>query len=320
MSTEYYDTLGVNKNANQEEIKKAYRKLAMKYHPDKAPADKKTEFENKFKQISEAYTVLSDQQKREIYDNFGKDALKNGGMPNIDPMDIFNMFNSGMMGGQHPFGNFKRTAGDVVVKVPVSLEDVYKGINKNVQISKTINNERVKMTLSLNVPRGCKNGAKMIKKGEGNIKDNLDNGDLIIVINYKEHPIFKVSDTNLVIHKKIKIGTSLLGAQFCIKLLDDSRININIDGPIFDGELRGIQGKGLPISNSNNMYGDLFVKFEVDKRLNLNKEQLELIKQHLPNDNFKTEDCPTLSATDPKLFRRNNYNRHTQENIQCSQQ
>ena len=95
MNNEYYELLGINKNADENEIKKAYRKLAIIYHPDKSPADKKEEYTEKFKKISEAYEVLSDPEKKKKYDMFGKEAanMENGGMPGgTNPFDIFKDF------------------------------------------------------------------------------------------------------------------------------------------------------------------------------------------------------------------------------------
>ena len=104
MSEEFYKLLGIAKNANDSEIKKAYRKLAVKYHPDKSPADKKEEYTEKFKEITEAYEILCDPKKRQIYDKFGKDAAlgndNNGpGGNGVNPFDIFNQFFDSHGGG-----------------------------------------------------------------------------------------------------------------------------------------------------------------------------------------------------------------------------
>tara|TARA_A100001015_G_C15031922_1_gene733806 strand:- start:30 stop:374 length:345 start_codon:yes stop_codon:yes gene_type:complete len=100
VDTEYYDILGIQKNALENDIKKAYRKLAVKWHPDKNQnAPNKEEIEGKFKLISEAYSILSDPQKRAIYDNFGKEGLQESGGPGINPFDLFSNIFGGMGGG-----------------------------------------------------------------------------------------------------------------------------------------------------------------------------------------------------------------------------
>jgi DnaJ-class molecular chaperone len=144
MSSKYYDILGINKNASEEEIKKSYKKLAVKWHPDKNP-DNKEESEKKFKEISEAYQVLSDPSKREIYDNYGEDGLKNdgnmGGSPFNSPDDIFKMFFGGG-GGRSPFGedffqNNRRSGRKVepkTVNIPVTLKEFYCGSKKKISL------------------------------------------------------------------------------------------------------------------------------------------------------------------------------------------
>jgi DnaJ-class molecular chaperone len=147
MSQNYYDILGIQKNATEDEIKKAYRKLAVKWHPDKNP-DNKDEAEKKFKQISEAYQALSDPKKRDIYDNYGEEGLKNdggmggGGGPFTSPEEIFSMF----FGGRSPFGggeeNFFRGGGGhgskksdpKVVSIPITLKECYTGSKKKITL------------------------------------------------------------------------------------------------------------------------------------------------------------------------------------------
>jgi DnaJ family protein A protein 2 len=143
--TEYYTRLGVQPSATPDEIKKAYRKLAVKYHPDKNPGNK--EAEEIFKKISEAYEVLSDEEKRRTYDQYGEDGLKNSGFNPGDASSLFeHLFNGGFGGfGGFPFGagGRKRKSGpvrgkDVVHPLTVSLEDLYKGVSKKLKITRNI--------------------------------------------------------------------------------------------------------------------------------------------------------------------------------------
>jgi len=132
MSKDYYNILGVNKEANESEIKKSYRKLSKKYHPDVNPNNK--EAEDKFKEIAEAYSVLSDSEKRSNYDRFGS-ADGRGGNPfgDMGMNDIFSQF----FGGGRQRQNRRRKGNDIRVNIKLSLEDIYNGVNKKIKYRKT---------------------------------------------------------------------------------------------------------------------------------------------------------------------------------------
>ena len=124
--TSYYETLGVSTSATPKEIKKAYYTAAQKYHPDKLPDDKKEWGEKKFKEVTEAYSVLSDDDKRKIYDKYGKEGLNNngmGGFSGVDPFDFFRDF----MGGQSNGSRSNEEVDVIKVRVEMTLEEIYKG-------------------------------------------------------------------------------------------------------------------------------------------------------------------------------------------------
>jgi len=346
MSTEYYDILGLQKNASEQEIKKAYRKMAMKHHPDKNPDNPAAE--EKFKELSEAYEVLSDSDKKQVYDKFGKEALQGngGGGPQVNPFDIFNnIFGSGGMGGMGGMhgmppgvnvrmggmggmhgmggmggmGGMRNQSSNVVTRIMVTLEEVYTGVTKEINVTRKNKDKSEKIQLKINIPSGCGDNVKMVQKGKGNIEGELGAGDLIIVITHEEHPFFKVSENHIVILKKIKFGTSLLGTRFNVQLLDGSNINIDVDGPIYDGDIRAIQNKGLPVMNRNGKdSGDLVIKFEVEKELSFTKDQIKLITEFFPIDKFPIKDSENIKAIDPELFEQPVNN--DDGNVQCVHQ
>ena len=148
---DYYDVLQIKKDASESDIKKSYYKLAREYHPDKAPDDKKEEYTKKFQKIGEAYETLSDKEKREIYDQYGKEGLKQqgGGHPGGNPFDIFNdIFGGGNPFGNsgNPFGNMgnrgrsnqKRKSRESVFPLNLTLQDVYKGVTKKLKVTKNV--------------------------------------------------------------------------------------------------------------------------------------------------------------------------------------
>ncbi|MFH1828711.1 MAG: molecular chaperone DnaJ [Nanoarchaeota archaeon] len=147
---DYYETLGVERNATKEEIKKAFKKLALKYHPDRSPEDKRKEYEDKFKEINEAVSVLGDDKKRQQYDQYGNSAFSGGGtggFQGFDFSDIMSQFRSGSFGDfddifDHVFGGSSRgnsrlrRGSDLLYETEITLEEAYSGINKTIQLNK----------------------------------------------------------------------------------------------------------------------------------------------------------------------------------------
>jgi len=340
--TEYYDLLGVSKDTDNKLIKKAYRKLALKYHPDKAPEEKKKEYEDKFKQISEAYSILSDPEKRELYDKFGKEAVNGAGGQGANPFDIFNqIFGSGFggfggsgfppgvhvrmggMGGMGgPFGfhqtNFVQKTRDTIIRLKISLNDVYKGTTKDIKFKRNIEGKIKESNIKINIPSGCENGVKMVKKGSGNKLKDHEPGDLIIVIMHEDHALYKLSDNHIVMDKSISFGSSLIGFKFTTKHISGEIMTINIDGPIEEGDLRVIKGKGVPHMRTNAV-GDFVIRFSVDKQFTLTKEQKELLQIIFPVDKFPVNsNAKEYDSVDPKNVQEEEDGQG--QNVQCAQQ
>ncbi|KAI3771377.1 hypothetical protein L6452_02540 [Arctium lappa] len=257
MGVDYYKVLQVDRNAKDEDLKKSYRKLAMKWHPDKNPHNKK-EAEAKFKAISEAYDVLSDPQKRAIYDQYGEEGLKgqvpppgSGGFSgeggstafrfnsrNAD--DIFteffgnsnpfsqSMFNEDVFselrgvgggGGRMP----SRKAPAIERILSCSLEDLYKGTTRKMKISRDVTDPTGKLTtveeiLTINIKPGWKKGTKITFPDKGNEHQGVIPADLVFIIDEKPHPVFKRDGNDLVFTQKISLVEALTATGYTVQL------------------------------------------------------------------------------------------------------
>lgn len=170
---DYYQILGVDKSSSSSEIKKAYYKLARKFHPDKADESKKEEYTKKFQQIGEAYEVLSDEDKRQKYDRFGKEGLKES--RNINPFDIFNMFSGGFNFGNNRNQGIRKN-NDTKFALNLSLKNIYTGITKKLKITRTIivNQNEEKTDDVERCSQLCENC-----KGNGQSVQMIRNGNMI---------------------------------------------------------------------------------------------------------------------------------------------
>jgi molecular chaperone DnaJ len=289
ISEDYYDILGVSKNASDEEIKKAYRKMAIKYHPDKNPDDKKAE--EMFKKVTEAYDVLSDSEKRKVYNQFGKDGLSGRGYngPNFNNFgnfsDLFEHFtvNFGFGGFDNIFENFfggsrrnkryeeePKRGIDVISKVAIGLEDLVgeKSIAVNFN-SKTFN---------IKIPKGVQDGMKVKIKGEGQEGHKGGaKGDLYIQFNIKEHAEFKKRGADLFISKTIDFPVAALGGEIFVKTLSGKDIKLKIPAGTQNGDQFRLKGYGIPSSDTNQ--SDLFVRVEIKTPTNLSEKQKKLLRE-----------------------------------------
>ncbi|CAD7000303.1 unnamed protein product [Ceratitis capitata] len=302
-NVELYEILGVNKNSTDAEIKKNYRKLAKEFHPDKNP-----EAGDKFKEISFAYEILSDPDKRKIYDRYGLKGLQEGSDGFGDASEFFSHWFPFTAGHSHAgdggggANSRARQAAQVVVKLEVTLEELYNGnvskptcpscygrgttIPEASRCTTCSGSGLVEEEVKHEVPieKGAPNMSKIVFHSAGNQPLVGERGDLIVVLVQAEHAVFIRRQNDLFLRDmRINITQALCGFIHCFQHLDGRPICItNKPGDVIKyGELRVVSGEGMPLRNNPFERGDLFVEFNID----------------FPDDNFATEDQMHLLET-----------------------
>lgn len=268
---DYYATLGLRRGASDDEIKRAYRKLAMQHHPDRGGD------QNKFKEISTAYEALSDPDKKRIID-LGGDP---NGQPNMggfgqSPFEFhFNAGNFDDIFQNFGFGRQPlRRNKSLNINVEITLEDVLQGKDLNAEIS--IPGGKNKM-INIQIPPGIDNGQQIRYEGMGdNSISGIRAGDLIVNVFVREHPVFKREGTSLLIDKEISVWDAILGCSFEIKTLDNKTLSINVPSGTQPETVFSCKGEGLPHMRTR-VNGNLLIKIKVKIPKNLNQEQTKLI-------------------------------------------
>ncbi|KAK9755823.1 hypothetical protein RND81_01G053500 [Saponaria officinalis] len=350
-NTKYYEVLGVQKDASPDELKKAYRKAAIKNHPDKGGDPEK------FKELAHAYEVLSDPEKREIYDQYGEDALKEGmggGGGMHDPFDIFSSFFGGSPfggGGGSSRGRRQRRGEDVIHPLKVSLEDLYSGTTKKLSLSRNVicskcsgkgsksgasmtcggcqgtgmkvsirqlgpsmiqqmqhpcneckgtgesisdkdrcpqcKGDKVvpeKKVLEVVVDKGMQNGQKVTFAGEADEAPDTVTGDIVFILQQKEHPKFKRKGQDLFYEHTLSLTEALCGFRFVLTHLDGRQLLVksNPGEVIKPDQFKAIDDEGMPIYQRPFMKGKLYIHFTVEFPESLSHDQVTALEAVLP--------------------------------------
>lgn len=276
MKRNYYEVLGVDKNAKAEDIKKSYRKLAQKYHPDKNPDNK--EAENKFKEINEAYETLSDEQKRKEYDQngFNRNNINFSGFDGSSFNDIFNDIFSGFNG----FNTNPIYSGYNVSKtINITFNEALNGCTKTVNYTvKNSDGEPEFKSIDINIPAGIANGQTVIKKGEGYAGYNGGkNGDLRITVLVEPDKVYERIGDNLLYKIAISYPKAVLGTTVKAPT-PTGKVKLKIPAGTQNGKIFKIPGKGV-----KNVYtgknGDLLIEISIKVPTNVSDEIKETIKK-----------------------------------------
>jgi len=271
---DYYATLGLKRGASDAEIKKAYRSLAMKHHPDRGGDEKK------FKEISTAYDALTDPEKKRIIDM--------GGDPNAQPgMGGFNQgpfeFHFGTGDLNDLFGNFGFGFGQrpmqrnktLNVNIEITLEDVLQGKTIDAEIGMP---GGVKKMINISIPPGVEHGQQIRYEGMGdNSIRNLRPGDLIVNIMIRQHPLFRRNGTDLAIDQTISVWDAILGTTLSITTLDNKQLDVTVPPGTQPETVLSCNSHGLPHIRSKHR-GKLLIRIKVMVPRNLSEEMLEKVK------------------------------------------
>ncbi|KAJ3676360.1 hypothetical protein LUZ60_003772 [Juncus effusus] len=310
MGIDYYKLLEVDRGASEEDLRRAYRRLAMKWHPDKNPSDE-SYAESAFKQISEAYDVLSDPQKRSIYDQYGEEGLKSSNqMPpphhssstgfKFNPQSAVEIF-SQVFGSPNPnprTGGFiseeslrgfrgeglRKVVPQIEKTLVCSLEELYKGGSKKMKISRDVMDSNSKPAteeeiLTIDIKPGWKKGTRITFPSKFTSRNSIY-GDLVFLIDEKPHPVFKCEGNDLFYTHSVSLLEALTGFTVKLTTLDGRDLEIPIRSVVSPNYEEVVQGEGMVIGKEGRK-GNLWIRFRIEFPARLSEEQKEGIRELL---------------------------------------
>ena len=281
---DYYKILELPKTATESDVKKAYRRLARKYHPDLSPNDKNAE--KKFKEINEANEVLSQPENRAKYDKYGKDwkhadefeksghdptrQQSSGGRQSSDFSGDFSDFFQSMYGnaGRRKSTQSRFRGQDLNAGLQLTLRDVYQTHKQTL----TVNNKNIRIT----IPAGVENGQVIKIAGHGGLGANGGpNGDLFLTFSIAEDPDFRREGGNLYTNVDLDLYTALLGGEIFATTLD-GKVKLKVAPETQTGTKVKLKGKGFPIYKTEDRFGDLYIAYTIKMPTSLTEKEKEL--------------------------------------------
>lgn len=315
MGKDYYHILNLTRSASNSEVKRAYRKLSLKHHPDRSDDPKSEEL---FLEVAEAYDVLSSSSTRAVYDQFGEEGLKSG-VPTTDltggfsggyvfhgnPDKVFREF----FGGDNPFNEFFEPPKDPDMAIgfgglrgrgrpkqdppierdlALALEEIYSGCIKKMKISRRVMNDdghtssiRDKI-LTINVKQGWSAGTRITFQKEGDQGPNSIPADIVFIVKDKDHPLYKRNGADLHYVATVPLSKALIGCVIEVPTLDGRTLSIPINDIVQPGYTKRVVGEGMPVSKSKDEEkGDLVISFDIVFPTKLEVHQKSLLKQAL---------------------------------------
>lgn len=280
MSRDYYDVLGVNRGASEDEIKQAYRQKAKQYHPDANPNNPSAEA--RFKEINEAYEVLRDDVKRAAYNHFGANwqhyqaangqnpfGHADGGASYTDMSDLFEtIFGGGQRSGFRANAHYARDGADIERDIDISLREAYEGARRIIS--------KDGREIQVRIPRGAATGTKVRLAGEGHpgIGGGAA-GDLYLVVHVAEDPQFKREDDDIHVDVSVDAFTAMLGGEVEVPTMTRP-VRMKVRPGAQSGQKLRLAGKGMPKLRHENAFGDLYARVMIKVPHPLDAAQIEL--------------------------------------------
>ncbi len=318
---DYYSILGVERSASEDDIKKAYRKLARKYHPD---VSKDPQGEAKFKDVAEAYQTLKDAEKRAAYDRLGQhrtgedfepsrdwgkefNTQFNGGHSSFEGVDLSDLFASFARqrggGGSGPSGaSFPIPGEDFDVAAAITLEDAFRGTQVTLNLSVPVYDEQGRMrrearAVEVRIPKGASNGQRLRLRGQGGKGQNGGrDGDLYLNIKLHPHPLYRVDGFDLYIDLPLAPWEAALGGTIEVPTLAGA-VNLTVAPAIISGQQLRLGKRGLPKPGSGAEAGDLFAIVKIVMPATIDEREKALFKQLGEGSTFNPRSHFTKEAT-----------------------